>query len=64
VGEHVPPLFWSFRRSLSGQSSTQAVGRAVNSAIWYPGRFGGLVRKEQHDFRKLLDVWPGLLLYW
>ena len=30
--------------------------------LWFPGRFGGLVRKEQHYFRKLLDLWPGLLL--
>ena len=55
-------LFWSFRRSLSGQSSTQAVGRAARSVLWFPGRLGGLVRKEHHDFRKLLDLWPGLLL--
>ena len=30
--------------------------------LWFPGRFGGLVRKEQFYFRKLLDLWPGLLL--
>jgi hypothetical protein len=30
--------------------------------LWLPGRFGGLVRKEQYYFRKLLDLWPGLLL--
>jgi hypothetical protein len=55
-------LFWSFRRSLSGESSTQAVGRTADSVLWFPGRFGGLVRKEQHEFRRLLDFWPGLLL--
>lgn len=55
-------LFWSFRRSVFGQSDTPVVGRAVDSVLWFPGRFGGLVRKEQLEFRKLLDVWPGLLL--
>jgi hypothetical protein len=55
-------LFWSFRRSLSSQSSTQAVGRTADSVLWFPGRFGGLVRKEQHEFRRLLDLWPGFLL--
>jgi hypothetical protein len=30
--------------------------------LWFPGRFGALIRKEQYYFRKLLDFWPGLLL--
>jgi hypothetical protein len=55
-------LFWSFRRSVFAQSDTPALGRVADSVLWFPGRFGGLVRKEQHEFRKLLDVWPGLLL--
>jgi hypothetical protein len=55
-------LFWSFRRSLFGEPGKPAVGRAADSVLWFPGRFGGLVRKEQHYLRKLLDPWPGLLL--
>jgi hypothetical protein len=55
-------LFVSFRRSLFSQSDTRAAGRAADSVLRFPGRFGGLVRKEQHYFRKVLDLWPGLLL--
>jgi len=55
-------LFWSFRRSVFAQSDKHALGRAADSVLWFPGRFGGLVRKEQHEFRKLLDLWLGLLL--
>lgn len=55
-------LFWSFRRSLFSQSAKRAEGRAADSGLWFPGRFGALVRKEQYYFRKLLDFWPGLLL--
>jgi hypothetical protein len=55
-------LFWSFRRSVFAQSDKPALGRTADSVLWFPGRFGGLVRKEQQEFRKLLDVWPGLLL--
>jgi hypothetical protein len=55
-------LVWSFRRSLYGQASGRPPGRAVGRVLWIPGRFGGLVRKEQYYFRKLLDLWPGLLV--
>ena len=55
-------LVWSFRRSLFSQPANRAKGRAAESVLWFPGRFGGLVRKEQYYFRKVLDVWPGLLL--
>jgi hypothetical protein len=55
-------LVWSFRRSLFSQTAKRAEGRAVGSVLWFPGRFGGLVRKEQCYFRKLLDLWLGLLL--
>jgi hypothetical protein len=55
-------LAWSFRRSLLSEPASRAKGRAAHSVLWFPGRFGGLVRKEQYYFRKLLDVWPGLLL--
>ena len=55
-------LFWSFRRSLFSPTAKRAEGRAAGSVLWFPGRFGGLVRKEQYYFRKLLDLWPGLLL--
>jgi len=55
-------LFWSFRRSVFRESPTRARGRTVESVLWFPGRFGGLVRKEQQDLRKLLDIWPGVLL--
>ena len=55
-------LFWSFRRSVFAQSDKRALGRAADRVLWFPGRFGGLVLKEQLEFRKLLDVWPGLLL--
>ena len=55
-------LVWSFRCSLFSQPASRAKGRSAESVLWFPGRFGGLVRKEQHYFRKVLDVWPGLLL--
>jgi hypothetical protein len=55
-------LFWSFRRSLFSQTAMRAEGRAVGSKLWFPGRFGGLVRKEQYYCRKILDLWPGVLL--
>jgi len=55
-------LFWSFRCTLYSPSQTRAVGRAAGSMLWFPGRFGGLLRKEQYELRKLVDVWPGLLL--
>jgi hypothetical protein len=55
-------LVWSFRRSLFSQAAQRAAGRAVGSVLWFPGRFGGLVRKEQYYFRRLLDSWVGLLL--
>lgn len=55
-------LSWSFRRSVFGQPGKPAMGRTAESVLWFPGRFGGLVRMEQHYVRKLLDVWPGLLL--
>ena len=55
-------LSWSFRRSLFGQPAKRAEGRGADSVLWFPGRFGGLVRKEQLYFRRLLDLWPGLLL--
>jgi hypothetical protein len=55
-------LVWSFRRSLFSQTTVRAVGRTVGSPLWFPGRWGGLVRKEQFYVRKLLDLWPGALL--
>ena len=55
-------VLWSFRRSLFGQPDKRAEGRGIDSVLWFPGRFGGLVRKEQFYFRKLLDLWLGLLL--
>jgi hypothetical protein len=55
-------LLWSFRRSLFSQTANRTEGRAIGSVHWWPGRFGGLVRKEQYYSRKLLDFWPGLLL--
>jgi hypothetical protein len=55
-------LVWSFRRCLFSQPASRVKGRTAESVLWFPGRFGGLVRKEQYYFRKLLDVWPGLLL--
>jgi hypothetical protein len=55
-------LSWSFRRSLFAQTAGRAEGRAAGSVLWFPGRFGGLLRKEQYYFRKLPDLWLGLLL--
>ena len=55
-------LFWSFRRSLFSQKTKRAGARTADSTLWFPGRFGGLVRKELYYFRKLLDFWPGALL--
>jgi hypothetical protein len=55
-------LFWSFRRSLFSQKAKRAWARTADSVLWFPGRFGGLVRKEQYYFRKLPDLWLGLLL--
>jgi hypothetical protein len=55
-------LVWSFHHHLFRQTTRRAEGRAAGSVLWFPGRFGGLLRKEQHYFRKLLDLWLGLLL--
>jgi hypothetical protein len=55
-------LLWSFRHHLFRQTTRRAEGRAAGSVLWFPGRFGGLLRKEQHYFRRLLDLWVGLLL--
>jgi hypothetical protein len=55
-------LLWSFRRSVFVEPGKRAAGRGVDRVLWFPGRFGGLMRMEQHYLRKLLDVWPGLLL--
>jgi hypothetical protein len=41
-------LFWSFRRSLFSKKAKRAEARAADSVLWFPGRFGGLVRKEQY----------------
>jgi hypothetical protein len=62
-------LRWSFRRSLSDPETkpgadTQVCPYAKRAAslIRFPGRLGGLVRKEQNYFRKLPIVWIGLLI--
>ena len=55
-------LGWSFRRSLFSPKARHATARTADSVLWFPGRFGGLWRKEQHYFRKVLDLWLGLLL--
>jgi hypothetical protein len=55
-------LRWSFSRSLSDQETNRPRSNRVASLIRFPGRLGGLVRKEQNYFRKLPVVWIGLLI--
>jgi hypothetical protein len=47
-------LAWSFRRSLFNQTTVRTAGRAEGSVLWFPGRWGGLVRKEQVYLRRNL----------
>jgi hypothetical protein len=55
-------LRWSFSRSLSDQESNRPRSNRAASLIRFPGRLGGLVRKEQNYFRKLPIIWIGLLI--
>jgi len=55
-------LRWSFSRSLSDQETNRPRSNRAASLIRFPGRLGGLVRKEQNYFRKLPIVWIGLLI--
>jgi hypothetical protein len=55
-------LRWSFSRSLSDQETNRPRSNRAASLIRFPGRLGGLVRKEQNYFRKHLVVWIGLLI--
>ncbi|MGH9752915.1 MAG: ABC-2 transporter permease [Blastocatellia bacterium] len=62
-------LRWSFSRNLSDQETntwadTQVCPytKRIASLIRFPGRLGGLVRKEQNYFRKQPIVWIGLLI--
>jgi hypothetical protein len=62
-------LRWSFSRSLSdpetkpwADTQVRPYAKRAASLIRFPGRLGGLVRKEQNYFRKLPVVWIGLLI--
>ncbi len=55
-------LRWSFSRSLSDQEVNRPPANRAASLFRFPGRLGGLVRKEQSYFRKLPGPWMGLLL--
>jgi hypothetical protein len=55
-------LLWSFRRSVYSEAAQRVPGRGAGSVLRVPGRFGGLVRKEQRYLRTVLDLWLGLLL--
>jgi hypothetical protein len=55
-------LRWSFSRSLSDQETNRPRSNRAAGLIRFPGRLGGLVRKEQNYFRKLPVVWIGLLI--
>jgi hypothetical protein len=52
---------WSFRHFIARQAPARAAWRAT-SRVRLPGRLGGLVRKEQHEIARVLDLWLGLLL--
>jgi len=54
-------LRWSFSRSLSDQEVNRPSANRAASLFRFPGRLGGLVRKEQSYFRKLTGPWIGLL---
>jgi hypothetical protein len=53
---------WSFSRSLFDQETNRPRSNRAAGLIRFPGRLGGLVRKEQNYFRKLPVVWFGLLI--
>jgi len=55
-------LRWSFSRSLSDPETNRPRSNRAASLIRFPGRLGGLVRKEQNYFRKSPIVWIGLLI--
>ncbi len=55
-------LRWSFQRSLADQEVIRPPAKRASSLIRFPGRLGGVVRKEQSYFRKLPSPWIGLLL--
>ena len=55
-------LRWSFGRSLSDQEVNRPPAKRAAGLFRFPGRLGGLVRKEQKYFRKLPTPWIGLLL--
>ncbi|HKQ75379.1 MAG TPA: hypothetical protein VJ810_16890 [Blastocatellia bacterium] len=55
-------LRWSFSRSLFDQETNRPRSNRAASLIRFPGRLGGLVRKEQNYFRKVPAVWIGLLI--
>jgi hypothetical protein len=55
-------LRWSFSRSLFDQEVNRPSASRAASLFRFPGRLGGLVRKEQKYFRKLPRPWFGLLL--
>jgi hypothetical protein len=55
-------LRWSFIHSLSDQETNRPRSNRAASLIRFPGRLGGLVRREQNYFRKLPVVWIGLLI--
>lgn len=54
-------LRWSFGRSLSDQEAHRPRANRAARFFRFPGRLGGLVRKEQKYFRKLPTPWMGLL---
>ncbi|MBO0798387.1 MAG: hypothetical protein J2P31_06150 [Blastocatellia bacterium] len=55
------PLRWIFRRSLCAQGPDQGSRKRKAAIIRLPGKLGGLVGKEQRNFRRTFFPWAGLL---
>jgi hypothetical protein len=52
---------WSFRLSLENTASRSSEPNMTLAPFRFPGRLGGLVGKDFRYFRRLLDVYMGLL---
>jgi hypothetical protein len=52
--------FWTFTRSLQPRQNRRSQRFTVFGLVEFPGRFGGLVKKDLRDFCRLLDLYIAL----
>jgi hypothetical protein len=53
---------WSFRWSLAAGPPSYSQAAPIFGALKFPGRFGELVTKDLRHFRRMLDLYFGLLI--